>query len=444
SATAVCSPATCTAACTYSTPGIYLPAASFSSTWCNTWVLVKPLAENHAPLANFTAAPTNAYVNESISFDAAASSDPDGQELSFYWDFGDGTTAAGVRAGHEYRSPGLYAARLTATDALGANGTYSKPINVSYRPVLPYCTLLLNQTTIYINESVRINVSYGNVNATGSLAISCGNGTYANATGCETLSCSSACTYGAAGFYTASANLTSIACGFGFAVVARPNTTIGNLSITGNRIPTLDFSFTPSSPFEADEITFTASATDADGFIASYAWDFGDGSTASGRTARHAYTNAGRYKVAVAVTDDKGAVARAEKLVQARLRLQATNKKPVAAFTMSPAAPQVGTDITFNAAGSSDPEGPLTSYAWDFGDGSTASGKTAKHSYASGGLYSVTLEVTDGAGDTDAATKGLEVLEVQEVAVSPLYIAAGVLVAVLTVAVVKLVMARGA
>ncbi|MGD8396765.1 MAG: PKD domain-containing protein, partial [Candidatus Eiseniibacteriota bacterium] len=57
-----------------------------------------------------------------------------------------------------------------------------------------------------------------------------------------------------------------------------------------------------------------------------------------------------------------------------------------------------GEPIGFDGSGSSDPGGSVTSYVWDFGDGSTGSGATPTHSYASSGLYTVTLTVDDNCG----------------------------------------------
>ncbi|RLM64209.1 malectin domain-containing carbohydrate-binding protein [Halorubrum sp. Atlit-26R] len=75
-----------------------------------------------------------------------------------------------------------------------------------------------------------------------------------------------------------------------------------------NAQPTAAFTASPDSPTAGESVSFDASASgDADGSVASYEWDFGDGDTATGATPAHAYDAAGDYDVTLTVTDDDGA-----------------------------------------------------------------------------------------------------------------------------------------
>ena len=80
------------------------------------------------------------------------------------------------------------------------------------------------------------------------------------------------------------------------------------------------------------------------------------------------------------------------------IRVPATeNQPPVANFTYSPEYPVAGEMVAFDASGSTDPDGNITGYRWDFGDGNitTTSEKIAMHTYTSKGDYNVNLTVTD-------------------------------------------------
>jgi PKD repeat protein len=82
-----------------------------------------------------------------------------------------------------------------------------------------------------------------------------------------------------------------------------------------------------------------------------------------------------------------------------------TNSPPVASFTVG----QNGLTISVDGTASSDPNGTIASYAWNFGDGKTAAGATASHAYAAAGTYTVTLTVTDNQGATNSTSKSVTV-----------------------------------
>ena len=75
------------------------------------------------------------------------------------------------------------------------------------------------------------------------------------------------------------------------------------------------------------------------------------------------------------------------------------NQAPVAAFTSL----ETGLDVNFDASGSTDPDGSIANYAWEFGDGNTGSGVTPTHRYGAAGTYTVSLVVTDNQGLSSVA-----------------------------------------
>ncbi|WP_418285061.1 malectin domain-containing carbohydrate-binding protein [Halorubrum sp. DTA46] len=87
------------------------------------------------------------------------------------------------------------------------------------------------------------------------------------------------------------------------------------------------------------------------------------------------------------------------------------NEQPTASFTFSPDSPEAGQQVSFDASGSSDVDGSIASYEWDFGDGETATGEQVTNTFDAAGDYDVTLTVTDDDGATDSTAETVTVGE---------------------------------
>lgn len=256
---------------------------------------------NVLPNAAFTSTPGV----RTASFNAAGSTDEDGTITSYEWNFGDGQTGTGVAPSHNYAVGGTYAVTLKVTDNLGGQKSISQDV-----------------------------------------------------------------------------------------VVADP---------PPNQAPTAAFTAVGGER----TATFNAvGSTDSDGTIASYEWEFGDGQTGTGINPTHPYAVGGTYNVKLKVTDNQGAINELTKSVV--VTDPPPNQAPVAAFDAA------GGELTasLNAAGSSDADGTIASYAWDFGDGQIGTGVNATHPYAAAGTYTVKLTVTDDDGAATELSKQVNVLAV--------------------------------
>ncbi len=158
------------------------------------------------------------------------------------------------------------------------------------------------------------------------------------------------------------------------------------------------------SPEDNVRFTFEAStSSDPDGTIVGYNWDFGDDETGSGETVTHQYELSGdeaeTFEVVLTVTDDDGATGTTSTTVTVEPAV--ANEAPIAQIEVSQ---DDNVRFTFDARTSSDPDGTIVGYDWDFGDDETGSGETVTHQYELGGDEAETFEVVLTVTDDDGAT----------------------------------------
>ena len=116
-------------------------------------------------------------------------------------------------------------------------------------------------------------------------------------------------------------------------------------------------------------------------------------------------TPGGTYSYAVRAIDPFGNIQTSSSVTATAKTGTVANQPPVAAFTSSTS----GLTASLNGSGSSDPDGSISSWAWNFGDGTTGAGVTASRTYAAAGSFSVTLTVTDNRGLTHSRTQTVSV-----------------------------------
>jgi PKD repeat protein len=178
--------------------------------------------------------------------------------------------------------------------------------------------------------------------------------------------------------------------------------------------PLATFSWSPPVQQIGQPFTFDASGSSDDVAVSSYLWDFGDGQQASGATAQHVYAASGTKTVTLAVTDDDGVTSTAQQVVR-------VNAPPTAHFTFAALervagepfdVPLLGKPVAFDGRSSSDTDGSIATYEWDFnGDGQFGDDTRSSliTNLSTPGVVNIGLRVTDSDGAQSVFTQPVRV-----------------------------------
>jgi PKD repeat protein len=143
-----------------------------------------------------------------------------------------------------------------------------------------------------------------------------------------------------------------------------------------------------------------SNSVDTDGTIVRYSWDFDDGNSDNSDrpTSGNTYMASGTYTITLTVTDDNGE----RGTDTATATIGQGNQSPIA-DAGPPVVGASGIPVSFDASASSDPDGDVLRYDWDFGDGGSLDdgGPTPSHIYGAQGDYTATVVVTDGNNGSD-------------------------------------------
>ncbi|HEX5713921.1 MAG TPA: PKD domain-containing protein [Solirubrobacterales bacterium] len=363
--------------------------------------------QNRAPAASFTTTPSTAQSGVAIAFNGAGSTDPDGTIAKYEWDFdnnGSYETDAGATAttNRAFFTPGTLTVGLRVTDNNGASATTTRTVTVTNAPAVASFTATPNPastgTTVNYDASASKDVDDGITKYEWDLD---GNTTYETNTG-TTASASSS--YATSGTRTIRLRITNGA--------GATTTTSISVSIT-NRAPEPSFTATPNPVLSGSNTVLNASGSkDPDGTVAKYEWDLdGNGTfeinSGSTSSTTRSFAASGERTVGLRVTDNQGATATTTRVITV------TNRAPTASFTVSPSSVASGTSTTLNASGSSDPDGTIAKYEWDFDNDGTYDATTATSStttsYPTQGSRTIGLRVTDNLGATATTTRTVTV-----------------------------------
>jgi len=360
------------------------------------------------PLASFTAAPNPAQTAETVNFDGSASADPDGTISKYEWDLdGNGSfeteTGAEPVAVKSYATAGSYDVRLRVTDSSGNKSSTLQTVTVTNRA--PASSFTATPSSVNKGQLVTFNGS-GSTDADGTIAKYewdlDGNGTYETNTGGTATASRS---YSTAGTVETKLRVTD----------DKGATSVSTKIVTVSLLPpTAAFTIAPNPADTGATVTFNGSGSgDPDGAITKYEWDLdGNGTyetnTGGTATASRSYATAGTVQVGLRVTDDDGQTATATGTVTVN------NRAPSASFTITPNPANTRQSVSFSSAGSSDPDGAITQYEWDFDANGTyetnaGASATTSRTFTAVGTRSVGLRITDNNGATATTTRSLTI-----------------------------------
>lgn len=156
------------------------------------------------------------------------------------------------------------------------------------------------------------------------------------------------------------------------------------------------------------EVEFDGSGSfDPDGHITAYSWSFGEGAAAEGAVVRHRFESPGRHEVRLTIRDNRRAASHAMVIID----VVASNDPPHAHITAIPQQGDAPLLVAFDGTGSSDPDGSIVSWEWEFGDGASGSGPGISHRYLSPGTYTARLTVIDNLSSASTASVQISVTE---------------------------------
>ncbi len=318
----------------------------------------------------------------------AVANDPDGEIISYTWDFGDGTIADGQEASHIYTKAGTYNVTCTVLDNDGNKGICTMTIEVQGPNQAPSLTCPSGQIIGSIPFKVTINSEASDPDdAQTSLNYTWdfGNGTTGEGS-------SPIVTYPNPGTFVVTGIVTDPSgntdtCSFEVIAEESPN------------LPPIVFcEATPETGFIIDgnpfEVSFNVQATDPEGGTLTYFWNFGDGNTSTERTPTNAYTAPGIYSVTCTVTDSDGSRTTCNNIV---ITVKEAETLVInCASNLSNATPDQLIRFTAETQGGI---GDVT-VVWDFGDNTAGSEINPTHSYTQEGTYQVIATATDEEGNT--------------------------------------------
>ncbi len=340
---------------------------------------------NQWPVAVANVSTNEGNIPLAVNFSSAGSTDPDGIVISYFWEFGDGTSSTAPNPIHTFTTADNYVVRLTVTDNHGATTTQTVLLKASLPNQIPVAVAraVPQSGPAPLNAVLYADGSYDPDGPIGNI---------------EWISDDGSTYWGSPAYFTFTVNGTHT-------VTLRVYDNRGDIGTTNilinvggpNLKPVAAASASPTNGPAPLWVYFSAAGShDTDGNIVSYAWTFGDGGTADYASPTWYYANPGTYTAKLIVTDNAGG----KDTNSVTIWVGASNRPPVAVVSANPTKGTVPLTVNFNSAGSGDPDGGIASYSWSFGDGGTSMLANPTYTYGNRGIFLARLTVNDNLGAT--------------------------------------------
>lgn len=363
---------------TYSSPGFYNVTLTITTTDGCVDSITKLVHVYYNPVAGFTH--NNVCLGDTLFFNNTSSVDTSSSIATYLWVFGDNSATSSIQnPNHYYSLPGTYPVTLITTTIDGCSNASNIQVKTFDAPVSSFIfsNTCLADSALFTNTSLSPTV--GNI---ANWSWDFGDGSAVN-----TSAWNLAHLYAATGNYqltliTYSSNL------------ACSDTLHDSISVFP--MPVANFSYNNVCLNEAT--IFNDSSSILNGSLASWSWDFGDGTTlVTIQNPTHIYANPGTYTVSLTATSSTNCLNTLTKNV-------VVHPLPEAKFS----APNVcdGNSIMFTDLSSILSTDTIETWTWDLGDGSPFSNiQNPSHVYPAAGFHTVQLSVASGFGCTDSISK---------------------------------------
>jgi len=348
------------------------------------WGQTIPTPAPSALSTSFTFLPSNPIINSPVTFTAVTTGGAGPYTIS--WNFGDGATGTGATVTHTYTTGQSFTVSETATDSSSPSqiATSSNTVAVNL-PLPPSTSFTFLPSSPVVNTVVTFTATTTGGNAPYTINWNFGDG--ATGTGASITH-----VYSSAQSFTVTDTATDSS--------SPSQNAVSSSTVTISPPPPLSTSFAllPPSPVVNTPVTFTSTTIGGTGPYA-VTWNFGDGTSGTGSSVTHTFTNAQSFTVTETATDSSTPTQ------------TATNSRSITALATPPlsttlqassSSPQVGQTVTFTASATGG-TAPYT-YTIAFGDGATGIGSTTTHAYSIAGSYTAKVTVTDSASPKASIT----------------------------------------